>query len=63
MNSVSRTLDVGKETFVFWVIGEETLERTTNHGVLAHQDDSLTTEGASDLVHLLGGDIVDADLE
>jgi hypothetical protein len=35
----------------------------TYHGVLAHQDDSLTTEGVSDLVHLLRGDIVDGDDE
>ena len=35
----------------------------SHHGVLAHQDDTLATEGASDLVHLLGADIVDADDE
>jgi hypothetical protein len=33
------------------------------HGVLAHQNDTLTTEGMSDLVHLLGADIVNADDE
>ncbi|KAI9166980.1 tRNA (guanine-N(7)-)-methyltransferase non-catalytic subunit trm82 [Paramyrothecium foliicola] len=33
------------------------------HGVLAHQDNSLTTEGVSDLVHLLRADIVDGDDE
>lgn len=33
------------------------------HGVLAHQDDSLTTEGVADLVHLLRADIVDGDNE
>jgi hypothetical protein len=33
------------------------------HGVLAHQDNGLATEGETDLVHLLGGDIVDFDDE
>lgn len=33
------------------------------HGVLAHQDNSLTTKGVSDLVHLLRGDIVNLDDE
>ena len=31
------------------------------HSVLAHQNDSLLTEGLSHLVHLLGADIVDGD--
>ena len=35
----------------------------TYHGVLSHQDDTLTTEGLSDLVHLLGADIVDTNDE
>lgn len=54
---------MGKETFVLGAIGEESLQRTANHGVLAHQNDGLASEGASDLVHLLRRDIVDADLE
>ena len=33
------------------------------HGVLAHQDDTILAEGVTDLVHLLGGDIVDFDDE
>jgi hypothetical protein len=33
------------------------------HGVLAHQDNTITTESVSDLVHLLGADIVDGDDE
>jgi hypothetical protein len=37
--------------------------RISHHGVLSHQDDTLTTEGASNLVHLLGADIVNADDE
>lgn len=37
--------------------------RKTYHGVLSHQDDGLSTESATDLVHLLGRDIVDGDDE
>lgn len=33
------------------------------HSVLAHQDDTLTAHGDTDLVHLLGRDIVDGDDE
>jgi hypothetical protein len=35
----------------------------SHHGVLAHQDNTLSAEGVSDFVHLLGADIVDADDE
>ena len=35
----------------------------SHHGVLAHQDNTLTTEDVSNLVHLLGADIVDANDE
>jgi hypothetical protein len=35
----------------------------SHHGVLAHQDNTLTTKGMSDFVHLLRADIVDADDE
>ena len=35
----------------------------SHHGVLAHQDNTLTTEDVSNLVHLLGADIVDTDDE
>lgn len=33
------------------------------HGVLAHQNDSLSAKSATNLVHLLGADIVNADNE
>jgi len=33
------------------------------HGVLAHQDNAITTESLANLVHLLRRDIVDADDE
>ena len=35
------------------------VRRLSYHGVLAHQDNTLTAEGVSNLVHLLGADIVD----
>lgn len=57
------TLDVGKEALILGVLGDETLESTANHGVLSHQDNTLATEGDTDLVHLLGRDIVDTDDE
>jgi hypothetical protein len=38
-------------------------EESTNHGVLAHQDDALAAEGLANLVHLLRRDIVDGDDE
>lgn len=53
-------LDMGKETLVLGVLGDEALESTANHGVLTHQDDTLAAEGLTDLVHLLGRDTVDA---
>lgn len=58
-----RTLDVGEQSLVFWEVGNETLEGSSHHGVLAHQDDGLASERGSDLVHLLRRDIVDADDE
>jgi len=51
-------LDVGHAA-----IGNEALDGTTDHGVLAHQDDTFATERLTNLVHLLGGDIVDGDNE
>jgi hypothetical protein len=57
------TLDVRKETLVLRGISDEALERTADHGVLAHQDNGITTESLTDLVHLLRRDIVDGDDE
>jgi hypothetical protein len=57
------TLDVRKETLVLRGISDEALESTADHGVLAHQDNGITTESLTDLVHLLRRDIVDGDDE
>jgi len=54
---------VRKEALVLWEVGDETLERTADHGVLSHQNNTLTTEGLTNLVHLLRRDIVDGDDE
>jgi hypothetical protein len=51
-------LDVGHAAIL-----NEALDGTADHGVLAHQDDSLSAEGNADLVHLLGCDVVDGDDE
>lgn len=56
-------LDVGHETLVLREVVDESLQSAANHGVLAHENDALTAEGLSDLVHLLRGDIVDGDNE
>lgn len=55
--------DVGEETFVLGVLGEESTEGTTDHGVLSHEDDTLATESDTDLMHLVGSNIVDVDDE
>ena len=52
-----------KQSLVLWEIGDETLDSSSHHGVFAHQDDRLTSERGSDLVHLLRRDIVDRDDE
>lgn len=36
---------------------------SSHHSVLAHQDNTLSAEGASDFMHLLGADIIDTDDE
>lgn len=58
-----RTLNVGKKSFVLWEVGNETLQGSSDHGVLAHENDSVASEGLSDFVHLLRRYIVDADDE
>ena len=58
-----RTLDVRKESLVFREVGDKALNGSSDHGILAHQDDGVASEGRSDFVHLLRGDIVDTDNE
>ena len=56
-------LDVGEEPLELRVFGENGTEGTADHGVLAHDNNSLATEGDTDLVHLVGTDVVDIDDE
>lgn len=52
-----------KQTLVLGRVGDQALESAADHGVLAHQNDTLAAEGATDLVHLVGADVVDIDNE
>jgi hypothetical protein len=56
-------LNVGEETFVLWVLGEDVAQSTADHGVFAHQDDTLATESSADLMHLVRTDVIDIDDE
>lgn len=56
-------LDVGEETLEGGVLGDDPAEGTANHGVLAHEDNTLATEGNTDLMHLVRSDVVDIDNE
>lgn len=55
--------DVGQETLKMGVLREDGTESTANHSVLAHHDDTLATEGDTNLVHLVRTDVVDIDDE
>lgn len=55
--------DVRKQLFELRVFGEDGTEGPADHGVLAHHNDTLSTESNTDLVHLVGSDIVDVDDE
>ena len=57
------TTDVGKESLKVGVVGEDETNGTTNEGVLSHEDLSLSTESLTDLMHLVGSDIVNVDDE
>ena len=54
-------LDVGEQTLELGVLREDRAEGTADHSVLAHHDDTLATESNTDLVHLVGTDVVDID--
>jgi hypothetical protein len=54
------SLDVGQQTFVIGEFVEKPTDRTTNHGVLAEENDGVSTESLTDLMHLIRSDIVNA---
>lgn len=57
------TLDERQELLELRVVDDDSSEGSSDHGVLAHEDDTLASEGNSDLVQLVGSDIVDLDDE
>lgn len=57
------SFDERKETLVLRVVSEDSPDGPSDHGVLAHQNDTFTTQGLSDLVHLVGTNIIDVDNE
>ena len=55
--------DVGKDLLQGGVVLDVTPDGLAHHGVLAHEDNSAAPEGHTDLLHLLGSDIVSLDLK
>merc|ERR1719251_157078 len=51
-------LDVGKQLLKFGVLLQLAPDDLPHHGVLAHEDHGLASQGNPDLLHLLGADIV-----
>ncbi|CAO0795535.1 unnamed protein product [Mucor circinelloides] len=62
-NETNVTLNKVKKLLEFGTLTNHTLQGTTNHGVLTHKNNSFTTEGETDLMHLVGTDIVNVDNE
>lgn len=55
--------DVGEETLELGEFGENRAKSTSDHGVLAHQHNTLAAESDTNLMHLVGTDVVDIDNE
>lgn len=51
--------NVGEETFELGVLAEDGTKGAADHGVFAHDDYTFATESDTDLMHLVGPDIVD----
>ena len=54
-------LDKRHQPLKLGLLGQHHSERSSDHGVLAHQHRCLSSQRGTDLVHLLGSDIVDVD--
>jgi len=54
-------VEVREEVLDLGVLVEVVMDRTTNHGLLAHEKNSLATEGNADLLHVVAADIVALD--
>ena len=57
------TFDMRQNSLILWELGDEAFDSAANHSILAHQHDRLPSERLSDLVHLLGADIVNRNNE
>lgn len=57
------SLDVWEELLELRVLRQDDSETSSDHGVLAHEDDTFASESVSDHVGLLRRDIVDVDKE
>lgn len=55
--------DEGEDLLELGELAGKGAESTTDHGVLAHEDNTLATESLTDHVALLRGDVVDVDNE
>merc|ERR1712004_830436 len=63
MSRISTRSSLGKTFLQIGVVNHMTTDGFAHHGVLSHENDGLTTEGNTDLLHLLGSDIVSIDQE
>lgn len=57
------SLDVRQETLQRRVVFEMPTDSFAHHGVLTHENDGMSAKGHTDLLHLLGADIISADYE
>ena len=57
------SLDAVHQAFQFGVLGQVTADGLAHHGVLAHENNSMTSQRDTNLLHLLGTDIVSLDLK
>jgi len=51
-------VEVGEKVLDLRVLFKIVMDRTTDHGLLAHEKNSLATEGNTDLLHVVAADIV-----
>ena len=56
-------LDVVEQVLELGVVGQVAADGLAHHGVFAHEDAGMASEGNADLLHLLGSDIVSIDLK
>ena len=54
------TLDIGQQAFIIRKFVQKSTNSTSNHRILSQEDDGLSTERLTDLMHLVGSNIVDA---